>query len=170
MVLSSGCSFDWHISVQGLGCSSRRWQTCSCRGFIWFFMLVCTWISCSVSGFTCCLVSGHVCSYVRCSTTTSSILCCSLLSLSNLKSVLNGKSLRGIRIMAVRAAVLNASSPESTWEEKPLEGFFSTSVQQAQSCQRVFLTSHPSNWRLWPLCSSGETCFPEAEMWNDPSV
>lgn len=32
----------------------------------------------------------------------------SLLSLSNLKSVLNGKSLLGIRIMMVRAAVLNA--------------------------------------------------------------
>lgn len=48
----------------------------------------------------------------------------SLLSLSTLKSLLNGKSLLGIRIMAVGAAVLNASSPESTWEEKPLEGFF----------------------------------------------
>lgn len=48
----------------------------------------------------------------------------SSLSLSNLKSTLNGKSLLGIRIMAVGAAVLNASSPESTWEEKPLEGVF----------------------------------------------
>lgn len=47
-----------------------------------------------------------------------------VLSLSSLKCILNGKSLLGIRIMAAGAAVLNASSPESTWEEKTIRGIF----------------------------------------------
>lgn len=72
-------------------------------------MLVCTWISCSSHWIY--LLSGVgtrvlVCSFQH--DDEEHLMLLSLLSLSNLKSVLNGKSLLGIRIMAVRAAVLNA--------------------------------------------------------------